>query len=137
MKNILLCLALGVVVGAAACSTVDSRVKGDQAAFNSWPVDVQNKVRAGKVDMGFGMEMVRVALGEPDRVVSRTTSRGAAEVWIYFDRGPKFSFGFGLGAVRGSSAYAGAVNVGNDWRDNEVLRVIFEGGRVSAIETRR
>ncbi len=125
------------VVLAASCASVDSRVQKHQAAFNSWPADVQEKVRAGKVEVGFTKEMVRVALGEPDRLISRTTEHGVAEGWVYFDKGPKFSLGLGLGTARGHSAVGGGVTVGDDWRDEEKLRVIFEGGRVSAIETRR
>jgi len=137
MKKILICVTFASLLFAVACSTPDSRIKSDRTAFKSWPADVQAKVANGKVDVGFTEEMVRVALGDPDRVLSRTTNHGVDEVWVYFDRGPKFSFGFGLGSAHGSSAYAGAVNVGNDWRDDEAMRVIFEGGRVSAIETRR
>lgn len=137
MKTLVLLLTLSLLMLAASCATVDSRVQDNQAAFDSWPADVQEKVRAGKVDVGFTQEMVRVALGEPDRVMSRTTDRGVAEGWVYMDKSPKFSLGLGLGTVRGSSAFGGGVTMGDDWRDEEVLRVIFEGGRVSALETRK
>jgi len=130
-------LAVGAAGLTAACSTVESRTQSHQAAFDAWPADVQQKVRARKVDIGFTPEMVRVALGDPDRVAARTTAQGASEVWVYFDHGPHFSFGLGVGAVRGTSAYGGDVAIGNDFRDEEVMSVEFEGGRVSAIETRK
>jgi hypothetical protein len=122
---------------AAGCSTPESRVKKNEAAFNQWSPTVQENVRAGKVDVGYSQDMVRVALGDPDRRSSRTTANGTADVWIYFDKGPKFSFGVGLGSSRGSTGFGGGVTVGDDWRDEEVMRVIFEGGVVSAIERRR
>lgn len=137
MKIVVCLLTLSVLMVASGCANVDSRVQKHQAAFNSWPADVQGKVRAGKVEVGFTQEMVRVALGEPDRMISRTTDHGVAEGWVYFDKGPKFSFGVGVGSARGHSAFGGGVTVGDEWRDDEKLRVIFEGGRVSAIETRR
>ena len=99
---------------------------------------MQAKIRAGRIDVGFTPEMVQVALGDPDRKSTRTTAAGTSEVWAYFDHGPKFSFGVGLGAVNGASAYGGGVAVGNrDLLDDEILRVIFDGDRVTAIETRK
>lgn len=133
----LLLFSVLVVFLAASCANVDSRVRKQQAAFDSWPAEVQQKVREGKVEVGFTQEMVNVALGKPDRVMSRTTDRGVEEGWVYMDKGPKFSIGLGLGSARGSSAFGGGVTVGDDWRDEEVLRVMFQGGKVSAIERRR
>lgn len=121
----------------AGCASVDSRVKDHQAAFSSWPADVQEKVRAGKVELGFTYDMVEVALGKPERRASRTTEHGQADVWIYFDKGPRFSIGLGLGSARGSTAVGGGVTVGDNFRDDEAMRVVFEGGRVSAIEARK
>lgn len=137
MKSFALLIVASLLLLAASCASTESRVRQNQAAFESWPPEVQEKVRAGKVDVGFTPEMVRVAMGEPDRVMSRTTDRGVAEGWVYMDKGPKFSLGLGLGTMRGSSGFGGGVTMGDDWRDEEVLRVIFEGGTVSAIETRK
>ncbi len=131
-------LYASILLGAAACATTESRVSSHQAAFATWPADVQEKVRAGRVGVGFTQEMVQVALGEADRKSTRTTAAGTDEVWAYFDHRPKFSFGLGLGAASGSTAYGGGVVVGDSgFRDDEVMRVIFEGGRVVAIETRK
>lgn len=136
MKNLLLLsLALSVLL-AAGCGSVDSRMRKHQAAFDSWPPEVQQKVREGKVDIGFTPEMVVVALGDPDRRVTRTTANGQAEVWVYGDKKPKFSIGLGVGSYSGSSAVGGGVTLGDTWRDDEAFRIVFEGGRVSAIETR-
>jgi hypothetical protein len=82
--------------------------------------------------------MVQVALGEGDRKSTRTTAQGTVEVWAYFDHGPKFSIGLGLGSAHGSTAFGGGVVVGdNGFLEDEVMRVIFDGGRVAAIETRK
>jgi hypothetical protein len=130
-------LAVALALLMFGCSTVDSRVKAEQAAFDSWPADVQEKVRAGEVAMGFTPEMVQVALGEPYRRASRTTERGQADVWIYQDKSPKFSIGLGFGSARGSTGVGGGVTLGEGFRDDESMRVIFENGRVTAIETRK
>ncbi len=137
MKTLLLLLGLSASFLALGCSTVDSRAKEHAAAFNSWPPAVQQKVRAGQVDVGFTDEMVRVALGDPERKVTRTTASGQAEVWIYGDKSPKFSIGLGLGSVHGNTGVGGGVTVGDTWRDDEAMRVILEGGKVTAIERRR
>lgn len=137
MKTLPLILTMSALMLAASCATPESRIGKHQAVFNSWPADVQEKVRAGKVEVGFTPEMVRVALGEPDRLVTRTTEHGAAEGWVYSDKSPRFSFGLGLGSAHGSTAVGGGVRVGDDFRDDEALRVMFENGKVSAIETRK
>jgi hypothetical protein len=139
MKKILLCLAAGAaLVLAAGCSTVESRIKSHQTSFDTWPAEIRDRVRAGRVAVGFTAEMVQVALGQPDRAFARTTERGSSEVWVFLDSGPKFSIGIGVGGYNGSTAYGGGVTLVDDgFRDNEVLRVILEGGRVVAIEARR
>lgn len=139
MKPLLrsLVFALTMIV-LAGCGTVDSRIHSHQAAFDNWPADIRERVQAGHIDVGFTREMVEVALGGPDRTASRTTAQGTSEVWIYFDRGPKFSIGIGGASFGSHSAVGGGVVVGNNgFRDNEVMRVIFNGSIVEAIETRK
>jgi hypothetical protein len=127
-----------VLMFVAGCASTDSRIHSHQQAFDSWPAEVQQRVREGKVDVGFTPEMVKISIGDPDRTSVRTTAQGTAEVWSYADRGPKFSFGLGLGTSRGSSAFGGGVTVGNDrWERDEVMRIIFEGGKVAAIERKK
>ena len=123
---------------AAGCATPASRISSHQAAFDTWPVAVQEKVRAGHIDVGFTAEMVRVAMGDADRMFTRTTEKGTMEVWVYNDHSPSFSIGLGMGTSHGSTASGVGVAVGSDsFRDGEVMRVVFDGGRVAAIESRR
>ena len=124
----------------SACSTVDSRIARQRAEFSSWPPEVQDKVAAGKIDLGFTPEQVLVALGEPDRRFTRTTSDGTSAIWSYRDRGPRVSFGLGLGlgGFRGNSAFGGGVTLGTGYEDGEQMGVVFDRtGRVSAIEMRQ
>ena len=139
MNRLSRCLMTAVVLLlTAGCTTPESRISRHQAAFDAWPAEVRDKVRAGRVEVGFTQEMVQVALGEADRRSTRTTAAGTEEVWAYFDHRPKFSFGLGMGVAGGSRAYGGGVVVGDSgFLDDEFLRVIFEGGRVVAIETRK
>jgi outer membrane protein assembly factor BamE (lipoprotein component of BamABCDE complex) len=130
----LLVLAAGIVV-LTACSTVESRVQSHQSDFNTWPPPVQQMVKAGQVGVGFTREQVEVALGSPDYTFMRTATDGTYEVWSYRDRGPRFSFGIGMGSFGRSSAVGGGVGVNNIGYAGEHLRVTFDQtGHVSSIE---
>ena len=130
-----LALLLVLAVTATGCSTVGRRVDRS-VGFPSWPPAVQEKVRAGQVDLGFTAEQVQVAMGEPDYTSTSTTADGTSEVWGYRDRGPHFGFGIGVGTMRGSTGLGVGVSTGNNgWRDDEKTRVVFDRmGRVAAIE---
>jgi uncharacterized protein YceK len=136
MKTSRLLFLVLAALAVAGCSTVDSRIASNQPQFDSWPPAVQQKVRAKQVDIGFTTAQVLVALGEPDRAYARTTAQGTAEVWAYRDHGPTFSFGLGIGSAGRSSAYGAGLGVttGGD-RSDDKLRVIFEDGKVTAIES--
>ena len=136
MKYISMVLVGVVALIAAGCaSSPGDRIEKNSALVATWPADVQTKVRAGEIAVGFTPDQVRVALGDPDRTLSRTEAVGAHELWIYFDHSPKFSIGIGVGGGGGGTRVGGGVGVSNAGRgDPERLRVIFEAGRVSAIE---
>ena len=135
-------LLMAMVVLLSGCATVDSRIAKNRADYETWPLAVREKVVAGQIDLGFTAQQVAVALGEPDRVFSRTTSDGTSQVWSYRDRGPRFGIGIGVGlgswnSRRGSSFGTIGIGTGGGYRDDEKLGVVFdETGRVSAIETR-
>ncbi len=120
---------------AGCASSPTSRADKNSAAVASWPADVQTKVREGKVAVGFTQEQVRVAMGDPDQTLTQTAAQISREIWVYLDHGPKFSFGLGVGSGGGGSSTAGAVGVSTGGRGpRELMRVVFEGGQVSAIE---
>lgn len=128
-------LGCGIALVLAGCSSVDSRVNGNPD-FANWPPAVQQKVRAGEIDVGFTQQQVEVALGKPDYTSTRTTSDGTTAVWGYRERGPRFSFGVGLGSIgRSSSVGVGVGTSTGGWRDDEKTRVLFDrNGNVAAIE---
>ena len=138
-KNVLGCL-IGILLawGVAGCSTTETRAR-KSAEFATWPEAVQDTVLAGRIDIGFTAEQVRVALGDPDYRFTRTTSDGSTEVWGYRDKKPRLGFGIGFGGYSGSTGVGTGVMVGSDTRpDDEKVRVIFDrAGRVSAVEEAR
>jgi hypothetical protein len=125
----------------AGCSTVDSRIAKNRELFNSWPATVQDRVVQGQIDLGFTPDQVRVALGEPDRVFTRTTADGTSQVWSYRDRAPRIGFGVGVGVGtfggHGGSFGGVTMGTGGGYHDDEKLGVVIDAsGRVSSIETR-
>lgn len=128
----LFCLA---ALLSACSSTPTDRIEKNRSAFDQYPAEVQEKIRAGKVEIGFTPDMVRLSLGEPERKVTRKTDRGAAEVWIYIEEKPQVSLGFGFGSVGHHSASGVGISTSTGGRDpDETVRVEFHDGKVSAVE---
>ena len=133
-----LILIISILTLTAGCSGIDRRIDKDRNAFNSWPENVQKKIRAGEVEIGFTREMTRMALGDPRRIITLTTDSSVAEMWVYGERRSNFSLGLGMGTMQGRSAFGGGVAVGGDrWNDGENLRITFDSTKVTAIERRK
>lgn len=78
--SILLLAGLALLAG---CSTPDARIKRNPGAFDRCTPQQQELIRQGRVGIGFDQEMVKLALGEPDRITIRTEASGQSEVWNY------------------------------------------------------
>jgi len=128
-------ILLSVLLLAGCVSTPAERIARDRPAFESWPANVQSLVQAGQIAIGFTPDQVRMALGEPGRITVRTTAAGTNEIWSYVRHRPRFSLGIGVVGGGGGTRVGGATEMtsgGPYGRDR--IRVIFEGGRVSAVE---
>lgn len=139
MIKILISLAALILV--AGCSTPQSRARAQADLMESLTPEERALVEAGEIDLGFSEEMVLVALGKPDRKVSQRTDEGESVVWVYHAGGALSGFSLGVGTSVGrssrGSAYGGGVSVGTGGGGRvaeEKMRVVFENGRVSAIE---
>ena len=82
-RKLLTALALVGTLLLAACSTVESRIRDNPEAFARLTADQQVLVKAGQVALGFRSEAVKLALGDPDRVSTRTDADGVATIWRY------------------------------------------------------
>ncbi|HIJ89916.1 MAG: hypothetical protein OEV89_04045 [Desulfobulbaceae bacterium] len=84
-KPLLLILLLACAL--SACMTAqqirDRRIASNPEIFNSLSPEIQQKIRAGQIELGFSEEMVRLAWGIPDKIYTRTTDQGEATVWTY------------------------------------------------------
>lgn len=126
------CLLVALACG---CSTTSSRIQKNQQLFDTLPADAQANIRAGKVAIGYTPEMVQMALGDPDRRYTRTSEHGSSEVWAWASKAPAISFGVGIGGGGGRTGVGTGVGIttGGD-RSDDKIRVIFEGGKVTAME---
>jgi hypothetical protein len=117
-----------------ACASTATRISDQQSLFDAYPPDVQQKIRAGQVDVGFTQDQVRMSVGEPTRRYTQQTTVGESETWAYGKSSPSFSFGLGAGSF--GSAVGGGVGVGTSTggNDDDKLRVTFVAGKVTAVE---
>ena len=82
--NLIAAAALGLVL-AAGCSTPETRIQKNPDAFARLTPAQQDLIKKGQVGLGFDETMVRLALGEPDRIRTRVSAEGTTVVWIYAD----------------------------------------------------
>ena len=130
-------LGAACVLALAACSTPASRIKRNQALFDSLPAAEQALVREGKVGIGFSPEMVRLAVGEPDQRWIRTDAKGRVEIWSY----TTYDGADGMPLYRGYyHYYAGGYPFFYDdyrrgyARAREYFKVTFSDGKVAEVQ---
>ena len=125
-------VALGVAaLWLSACQTIDSRIAASQALFDGYPPDVQEKIRAGDIAVGFTPEMVEMAWGEPYRKDQVTGEDFVAEVWTWSRNIPGVGIGMGSGGYYGGNVGIGTgVVVGEGARREDRAQVEFRNGRV-------
>lgn len=121
--------------------TPEDRIRREPQLFAGYPAEVQERIRAGRVDIGDDPDAVRLALGDPERKVDRTSAEGRVEVWIYaVGMGkPRVSFSVGVGSGGSRSGYGAGVGLSTGGAETfeEAMRVEFLAGRVVRIETRK
>ncbi|MFH1217158.1 MAG: hypothetical protein V1706_11720 [Pseudomonadota bacterium] len=129
----------------AACMTVqqvrDRRIAASQQTFDSFSPEIQEKVRDGRIEIGFTEEMVRLAWGSPAQTYVRITEKGEATVWTYSRTTTQTQTDRMTVPVRVyDKSGRSSIQYQNVWinRDTQqeyaVARVEFIQGAVSAIE---
>lgn len=132
-------LALISVLGIwlAGCSTPATRIKANPEAFARLTAEQQSLVKAGQVALGFDFDAVKLALGDPDRVTTRTDADGQTVVWHYltYEADGRMLFTGYYHTARGwwgGAAYPYYLDYPNR-RVRDRFSVQFKSGRVSAI----
>jgi len=136
---------VGLLVGLSGCeSTPEERIRKDPDAFEYLSDREKAGVQRGEIDIGYSRDAVRLAKGRPTRVLKRTAAgAGDSEVWVYSreDTGQRAGVTFGVGGSGGDVGVGVGVGTGfghaGGYETYDYLRVIFEQGRVSAIERAR
>ena len=143
-RHLLTAAALVTVLFAAGCSTPETRIRENPEIFNRLNPEEQELIRQGKVGIGFDKEMVKLAVGEPDRIWTRTDANGSSESWSY----TTYESADGFPLYRGFYHRYHYHHHFHGWRDpfypyylsypsrreREVFKVVFNDGRVSSIE---
>ena len=122
-----------------ACSTPESRIAKQPDLFNRLAPEQQQMIREGRVGIGFDMDLVKLALGDPDRVRERTDANGRSEVWSYVE----YEGSDGVMLYRGwyhrgwgSPYYPYYMSVPGR-RERSRDEVVFRDGRVVSVEQER
>lgn len=127
-------LALAFLAG---CSTPEARINQNPEVFSKLSAGDQQLIREGKVAVGFTQEMVKLALGDPDKIYTRTDANGVNEAWSYTtyetDAGVMLYRGYYHRYWCDPFYYPYYTSYGSR-RDREYLKVVFTEGRVSLIE---
>ena len=84
MKQLYTLAAAAVMLGlVAGCNTPARRIHNNPKLFASFPAAAQAQIRQGQVAPGFTRPMVKMALGQPDRVYNKETAGQTRELWTY------------------------------------------------------
>ena len=130
----------------AGCITPEAqrerRIAENIELFYEFPEEVREAIRRGEVDIGFDEDMVRLALGSPDRVSRRKDVDGDLANWQYFESIKHSEYEWvrmpvpytdkkGRSRVRHESFL-----VDREYREDVLkLHVEFSKGKVVAVET--
>ncbi len=127
-----LSLLVGLAVLTGCSSYPTDRIAAHQADFNSWPPDVQARLRAGRIGQDDTQEQVFIALGEPNEKTATEDAGTIVEVWSYRHLAARISFAVGGGSYNGSTAVAGGASADGIPLGQDIFgQVVFTNGRVT------
>ncbi len=124
----------------AGCSTPQTRINQNPEAFARLTPEQQELIKKGQIAIGFDVEMVQLALGEPDHVITRTDAAGVSEIWTY----TTYDMPDGMPLYRGW--YHRYYGLGPAYpyylsypyrREYERVRVTFKNGHVISVEQQK
>jgi hypothetical protein len=132
-------LPLAILALLSACaSTPTSRIEKDPETFAKLTVEQQEKVKNGNVSVGFDEAAVKLAMGEPSRVIERETAEGISQVWVYYAAIPNGYGPYGCNGFTPYSRYYYTPFCGAGTTDYiELARITFQGGKVLTVERSR
>jgi hypothetical protein len=145
MKKVLHLPLLAAALLLGACSTINSRINEKSDIYYSLDEATRAKLDQGNIDLGFTPDMVYIALGQPDSKRQRVTADGTTDVWVYSTYYDRYEGNAHMGYRRwvvptphGYRVVYEPVHapVYSQQREDNI-RVTFQNGQVSSIETAR
>ncbi len=135
---------LTLVLAMTGCSTIDSRIREKSTVFAALDAPTQDKIRLGRIEVGFSTDLVYMSHGAPDERLTTTSATGTDETWIYNSYRQEYMGTALVGyrrfvvidpRTRQPIVYYEPV-YNSVYRDQieERIRIIFKGGKVEAIE---
>lgn len=127
---------LALLLGCA--TTQKTRISRNEALFNTYTPTERKLIRMGEVAVGFDVDQVRMALGEPSRERTVGTAAGKQIVWEYRSLDP--SLGLSVGGSIGTRGSGVGVGTGVGVSPNRtklLKRIVFDRqtGEVSKVES--
>lgn len=83
MRRLALFAALAASLLVSGCDTVAVRVLTNYDTFSKLDPKVRANIVRGRVELGYTPEMLRLALGRPDRAYVPGYAAGREEIWTY------------------------------------------------------
>lgn len=139
MKTVTTSLLIVLTILVVGCATSkNQRITQNQAQFNNYTSSEQAMIKAGQVAVGFDQDMVRMALGDPSREHTISTTSGKQIAWEYREIKPSLGLNLGGAIGTGGSGVGIGTGVGVSPNRTKLLkRVIFDRqtGDVSKVES--
>jgi hypothetical protein len=126
-------LFLGAL-GGCQSPNLAQRVEAGAATLSSWPPEVQAAVRAGRIEVGFTPDQVRMAWGDPDHEGIEISAEAETERWVYLKNKPSIGIGFGVGSYGRGGGVGGSVGTTVGGGTDVVAVVHFKNGVVESFE---
>lgn len=139
---VLLAAAAGVC-WLAGCTTPEARINAQPKVFAQLTPAQQALVKSGQVGLGFSMDAVKLALGDPDHITVRTDASGQVQIWHYVTyetpggvvlyAGYYHRHGYGWGLWGDDLGYPYYLDYPNR-RVHDRFQIVFKDSKVISIE---
>lgn len=138
-KTALLFASFAALLLVGCTPTIDQRIQQRQAIFDSYPEDLQERIRQGNLRLGDTKDAVWMVYGEPKEKSVRVDANGTTETWTYKILGYNDSLYPSVrpvyhdvrGNVRGSYFIRDTPEY--EWKST--MSVEFVNGKVTAVQT--
>jgi outer membrane protein assembly factor BamE (lipoprotein component of BamABCDE complex) len=141
LSTTLFSLSAATFLFMSGCATPEARIKKNPELFATYPPEIQNLIREGRVDIGFTKDMVRFALGEPNHIYLRTSADRQTEIWAYTRKDRTTDRQSVTASFRVPDGRGGRRTVTDSvWVDvdtyteYDALRLEFQRGKITAME---